>query len=143
METRMIRHKLFGKESLPLVVKAMDAYTLRHKVNSDNLANVSTDGYLRKRVSFEEDLRREINSSNTAVGVRTHENHIQIGSSRIGEMEVQFELEENQEPVNGINNVDIDMEMAELAQNSIRYSLMVSFLNKKLGDIAKAISEGS
>jgi flagellar basal-body rod protein FlgB len=138
----MLRFKMFGRESFPLVFKALDAYALRHKTISDNVANVDTPGYERKTVPFEEDLRQAIKVSGKASGFRTNPRHMELGIPAVNNMKIRFESHKDEEPVNGINSVDIDKEMSELAQNTLRYSMMVSFLNKKLGDIRSAITEG-
>ena len=45
---------LFDKTRIPLLGKALDAYALRHKVISSNIANVTTEGYHSKSVAFED-----------------------------------------------------------------------------------------
>ncbi len=138
----MIKFKMFGKESFPLVFKSMEAYALRHKTSSDNIANVMTEGYSRKEVPFEKNLRKALNTSGSTAGQRTNDRHMKLGIPEVSNLSIKFKAYENEEPANGINSVDIDTEMSELAQNTLRYSLMVSFLTKKLGDIRSAISEG-
>lgn len=138
----MIKFKMFGGESFPLVFKSMEAYALRHKTRSDNIANVMTEDYSRKEVPFEKNLRKALNSSGVTSGYRTNDRHLKLGTPQVSNLDVEFKAFENEEPVNGINSVDIDTEMSELAQNTLRYSLMVTFLTKKLGDIRSAISEG-
>jgi flagellar basal-body rod protein FlgB len=41
-----------------LLGRAMDAYTLRHRITSANIANIDTPGYNKHVVEFEQELQR-------------------------------------------------------------------------------------
>ena len=48
--------RLFGSQPINLLEKALAGSSLRHKVISNNIANINTPGYKRMEVSFEEEL---------------------------------------------------------------------------------------
>ena len=50
--------KLIESAHTRLLSKAMDVYTLRHRITSANIANIDTPGYNKLSVSFEEELRK-------------------------------------------------------------------------------------
>lgn len=50
--------KLISTPSGRLLAKAMDAYALRQKAISSNIANMDTPGYKSQEVSFEDQLRQ-------------------------------------------------------------------------------------
>ena len=87
--------------------------SLKHKVISQNIANAETLGYKRRDVEFKEILMQNMNSEK---------------NSNIANAEYEVKIDESTEKVSGVNNVDVNKEMADLAQNNI----MFKFGAKKL-----------
>jgi flagellar basal-body rod protein FlgB len=141
----MLKVFLFNGTKIPLLEKALDAYSLRQRVLASNIANITTIGYKRMDVNFEEELRKSL-SGEFIKGVRTNEKHFQIGAKGIGEVNAEIVQEKpafNSDPLaSGVNNVDIDYEMAELAKNQIRYKLAVKLIGESFRGIQKAIKGG-
>jgi len=127
----MIRF-LFEKTKIPLLQKALGAYSLRQKAIAANIANVTTVGYKQVDVAFEEKLVDAMD--NKRIGVLTHERHIPIGASEFNDIEAKVvEVGSNSKPgydasASGVNDVDIDMEMAELAKNQLRFKYAARLL---------------
>lgn len=99
-------------DSKKIIHKALDASWTRNEAIAQNIANIDTPGYKRKTVSFEEQLRDAMDKND-------------FKKSDIDKLEIKV-VEENKslkQRLDG-NNVDIDMEMSELAKNSIRYSVL-------------------
>ena len=89
----------------------------KNKVISQNIANIGTEGYTRQSVKFQEMLSNEMNSSIK----KTDNKHMGLSSSaQLGTANEIF-LDKSKEPNGGINNVDIETEMAELAENAINF----------------------
>ncbi len=69
--------RLFGSQPINLLEKALAGSSLRHKVISNNIANINTPGYKRMEVSFEEELaavaQRETRQSGISL---THTKHL-------------------------------------------------------------------
>lgn len=50
--------KLIDSNLSQLMERAMDTYSLRHRVTSSNIANIDTPGFKKHEVQFEEELQR-------------------------------------------------------------------------------------
>lgn len=99
---------------------------LRHKVITGNLANTETPGYKVKSVAFEEELEKMItagNGENVQLN-RTNERHLQ---ETFGSGVIRYKIVEHSDTTmnNNRNNVDVDKEMANLAQNQLEYNYMI------------------
>jgi flagellar basal-body rod protein FlgB len=118
----MLKNVILKRTNLPLYQKAMDAYSLRLKTISNNIANVGTREYQRKEVEFEQLLDDALNKP-TLQGSRTSENHMKLGTDRIDELEAEVVTPEDNFS-NGINNVNIDHEMIELSKVQMNDSFL-------------------
>lgn len=138
--------KLFDKTKIPLLENALDVYALRARVSATNIANVTTPGYRARRVEFENELSKALQRGNGGVHVHTtHERHIPIQTdlSRIPRPHV-VETPDTQslsddELASGMNNVDIDYEMAELAKNQIRFRFAARMISGQFQGLQKSI----
>lgn len=117
---------LFRGATRQSIYKSLDAGAMRGKVIAENLANVATPGYQRKEVTFEEDLRKALEKK--LPGETTHPNHMDIERG-IELSKVQPKVFTPIDPTlpGEINNVDVDMEMAKLAENQIFYNFGIKF----------------
>lgn len=121
----MIDKFLFSGTKIPLLQKALGMYTSRQKVLAGNLANISTPGYQRRDIEF----GTRFNEALTLGGVRplegetTQAGHIAINAAGADGLDARVVAtkDETEALASGVNNVDIDLEMAELAQNQIRF----------------------
>ncbi len=129
---------ILGKTKMPILEKGLDAYALRQKSISDNIANVDTPGYRRSAVSFEEDLKAALNKEGVA-GYRTNPNHFRVGRPRIEDVKPIPFLPKDNSLASGKNNVDIDHEMAELAKNQIRFEYAARLVQRGYNKIRSAI----
>ena len=134
--------RIFENTKIPVLAKALDAYSLRHKVISSNIANITTEGYRAQSVSFEEQLSGAIGGTGTET-TTTNPNHLQTGSTTMGQPtpviidggeSEEFSADPN---ASGLNDVDIDKEMTELAKNQLRFK----FASKLLGESFRALQK--
>lgn len=121
-----IRSYLFGRTTRQLVYKSLDASAMRARVVAHNLANVDTPGYRRKEVSFEDQLQDLIKKK--IPGTATQEGHMPFGKG-VDLSEVKPKVYEAMDPTlpGEINNVDVDMEAAKMAENQILYNYAIRF----------------
>lgn len=136
----MLDKILFGTKAIE---KSLDASLKRNEVIAQNIANVDTPGYNRKTVSFEEQLSDAISQKNHFVGRRTDPRHIPIGGSSVDDVQITV-TEDNKAldmRLDG-NNVDIENEMAQMAENNIRYSVLIQRMGGMLGRMKSVIREG-
>jgi flagellar basal-body rod protein FlgB len=135
--------KIFDNTKIPLLSKALDAYSLRHKIISSNIANIGTPGYKAKSVEFENLLNNA--AANTSVQpLSTNLRHFDISATptAIQSPEVVAAAPDgmsDEEMKSGINDVDIDTEMAELAKNQIRFKYVSRLLGESFRGIQKSI----
>jgi flagellar basal-body rod protein FlgB len=110
---------------------ALDAASLRHQAISANIANVQTQGYVPQRVSFEgqlENARRSLRQQGfvdllTLSGVRAR-------------------LEPSVEQDGLPSAIQLDSEVAHMAQNAVHYQALIKGISKHLNVLMMAASDG-
>ena len=122
----MLEKIFFNKTTLPLLSRTMDAAMLRSRVISNNIANVTTPGYRRVEVSFEEQLRTALDRTRL-MGTKTDGQHLDMGRKNLSEVNAEAYHPYDPTQPSGVNNVDIDMEMAKLAETQIQYNYAIKF----------------
>lgn len=130
-----VRNLMF-KGRIPLLNRALDAYTLRQKTIAKNIANATTPNYRPERVRFEEEFQKI--QGVAARGMKTSSTHIPSGAPTSGEIEGKVEDADVPKPevfASGESHVSLDNEMAELAQNQIRFR----FASKMMGRYFKGL----
>ncbi|CUS91264.1 flagellar basal-body rod protein FlgB [Candidatus Kryptobacter tengchongensis] len=141
----MLKIFLFNRTKIPLLEKALDAYSLRQRAIASNIANITTIGYRRVDVKFEDELQRNLGGE-FIKGMRTNEKHIAIGAKDINDVQPEIARQSsdyNPDPLaSGVNDVDIDQEMVELAKNQIRYRLASRLIAESFRGIQKSIKGG-
>lgn len=135
-----ILHKsLFGKGMIPIYSRLADLASTRHKVVASNIANVNTEGYEKRQFDFDKELRKAIDKPEVP-GVTTHPSHIPLGNSPDGAPTI--EKVKKSENDTGMNSVDVDEEMATLAQNQITFEFSADMLARKFKSLKTAIRGG-
>lgn len=127
-------------------IKKLESYlnylTARNKVISENIANVGTKNYQRKDLAFKEVLGKEIK------GLMKTSNSRHFGAADNNDSDnLKFEVivDKSADNVSGVNNVDIEKEMASLAENTINFKLTTKKLNnyyRTLREVIKGGGEG-
>lgn len=117
---------LFNKTNLPLVSKALDSAMLRSRVIANNIANVTTPGYRRVEVSFENELRDALDRTQLQ-GTTTDEKHIPLGRKNLTDVNANAYHPIDATLPSGVNNVDIDTEMAKLAETQLSFNYAVKY----------------
>ena len=97
---------------------ALDATWKRNQVINENIANVDTPGYKRKDVSFESYLEKAMKTTDA-------ENISQLNRIQPRVYTDNSHLSYRKDG----NNVDVDTEMVNLAENQLRYNTMISQVN--------------
>jgi flagellar basal-body rod protein FlgB len=139
---KMLDKILFDQTNIPTLLKSLDATMLRARTIANNVANVNTPGYQRLEVSFEEELRRSLDN-NRLKGTRTQEGHMALGAKNVSKINPQVERPIDPTLPSGVNNVDIDSEMAKMAENQILYNFSSKMLITSLRKINSAIQAKS
>jgi len=135
--SNIVQKAVIDKSGIPLFKKFLNMSSLRHKLISGNISNVSTPKYQSKDIDFHAELKKATAGDRHIQVKLTHKSHIPLGrSSRTGPEIIVNESKET----NGINNVDIDKEVASLAMNQIYFSVGAKLLARKFDGLRKAIT---
>lgn len=124
-----------------LLEKALDAAWLRNEAISNNIANVNTPGYKKSYVKFEELLSDSIDKFQIS-GIKKSDKFLPIGRDTAASMSPELVQEDYTAMRRDGNNVDIDVEMAELAKNTIKYNALIAQMSKEFSKIKLVISGG-
>jgi flagellar basal-body rod protein FlgB len=121
---------IFDK-NVDLLSRSLDLYLTRHSVISDNIANAETPYFKARKVDFETELQKSLESHDAGFIDR-------------GPATVKPNIYEDPEAEVGqnLNTVDMDREMSELTKNDMKYSAATTAISKKFALLKYAISEG-
>ena len=111
---------------LALLSRALDAATLRQTVHAANVANADTEGYRRLEVVFSAELQR-LNAEGPALDT----------SQALQWAQTEPEIVESAE-----SKVRLDQEMAQMAENAVRYQALLGAIERTLGTLRFAAKEG-
>jgi flagellar basal-body rod protein FlgB len=136
----LIKKAVFDRSGIPVLQKLMDLTSIRHKLISGNIANVSTPNFKSKDIDFQDELKRASGGGRHIAGIVTHKAHIPVGQSRDKQPEI---IENKSKEDNGINNVDADVEIANMAQNQIYFSIGSTLLMRKFDGLRTIIKSGN
>lgn len=123
--------------------RGMQAATMRHEVISDNIANVNTPKFKRSYVRFEELLAKELHLDDEQGKldiVRTHDRHLPIPMRGVAQPVI--ECDDTTTMRVDHNNVDIDVEMANMAKNQLYYNAMATQLGGFVTKMKNVITSG-
>ena len=124
-----------------LLERTLDGLWFKNEVISNNIANVNTPGYKRYDVSFNDYLNAEKNRFSLGGNVKNSK-FKPIGKDKERVVAPQLLNKRNISMRRDGNSVDIDVENAELAKNSIKYNAVANQISKELSLVKQAINEG-
>jgi flagellar basal-body rod protein FlgB len=111
---------------IALLSRALDAAALRQTVHATNIANVDTEGYRRMEVVFSAELQR-LNAEAPALDAQEALQWAEAGTEVVESTEA---------------HVRLDQEMAQMAENAVRYQALLGALERTLGLLRYAAREG-
>lgn len=115
------------------IEKALDVAWKRNEIISENIANVDTPGYKRKDVQFENYLNSELKHGSTS--------NFNSKLSNNDGIRVVYDNINYSYRLDG-NNVDIEREMAIMAENTIRYYTLINRISSQFNKIRTIIKGG-
>ena len=127
----MIKELLSDPASAALC-KSLQGTSARQQAIADNIANIETPGYVRKDVSFAASLREAISSGDDP----------RSRAERISAITPFTVSDTSRAPKADGNNVDVDHEMAALAENTLEFESSATALSLKVRMLRTAINEG-
>jgi flagellar basal-body rod protein FlgB len=136
----MLKELLFGYTPNRALGKMLDKAAVAQRVISSNIANVGTPGYERLGVSFEDSLRKAMGAMKTNL-LRTDPRHLP-SAELLSKVKPEV-VKVSDGYWNGINNVNIDREMTDLATNQLDFNIAARLLNSRFTGLRTAIRGGS
>ena len=136
----LIDKLLFSNTAPKLMRKSLDLMSSRQSVISSNIGNLDTPGYKANDIDFQGQLREALGSKGQLKLQATNEKHFGPKSSNISSLTARPMEEEDAAKSNG-NNVDVDKEMAKLAENQIVYNATIQLMLKRGSTVRAAITE--
>lgn len=137
----MLNDAVVGKSKIPMIHKCMDAYSLRHKAIANNIANIEVQRYQRVGVKFEDKLREALFDRRKVLAT-TDKKHIGGKERNVETVRPHLYTDKSQGASNGVNNVDIDREMADLAKNSIDFAVAARLLRHEFSRFRISMGQG-
>jgi flagellar basal-body rod protein FlgB len=127
-------------ETVKILQNLLDYCSVKNKVIAKNIANIGTENYKREDVVFKDILNDNVNS----LLKTSNEKHI-AGLNTQSSDHPQFQFIENKsnEMDSGINNVNIEKEMTELAENTLRYKFGAKKVSEYYKVVQNVLSEAS
>jgi len=118
--------------SVKMLQNLLDYCAVKNNTIAKNIANIGTENYKREDVEFKNILDENVNSI-----LKTSENrHISSIQTATGQdSKFNHLFDESEDMDSGINNVNIDREMTELAENTLRFK----FASRKVSDYYRNI----
>lgn len=131
-----------GTATFNLLAKGLEVAARRHRVIANNIANVNTPRFKRQIITFEEEMAKVFDGKVELVGKRLDDRHIPI--EQVNYMDVQPTTITDRAHVmrNDKNNVDIDVEMSDLAKNTMTYQVHSARLAAMFEGLNDVITRG-
>lgn len=109
--------------TIKILEKMLDVAAFRQKVLASNIANADTPGYKAKDISFQKELDRAIKASSAKQDYEIYET-VTTMPNRDG------------------NTVNLDIEMAKVAENTLIYNAATQLMTMKMRMIKDVIKGG-
>jgi len=137
-----VLEQIFNSPMFDYMPRAMTAANMRQEVIANNIANVNTPNFRKSNLEFENLLAREIygeEPDGKLKMARTHDKHLPY---KPREFHAEPTIIQDNSTVMRVddNNVDIDIEMANLAKNQLYYNAIVTEFGGHVSLLKSAIT---
>jgi flagellar basal-body rod protein FlgB len=124
-----------NRAGIPLLKRLMNVTSASQKVTAANIANVSVPGYQSKSIDFKAEMQSALKKKKIELKV-TNERHIPPTGQPQG---IKIIKDVDDSNASGVNNVDVDKEMASVAENQILYAYGSKMLMRKFNTLKTVI----
>jgi flagellar basal-body rod protein FlgB len=141
MADNLVQQLLLNQSSSTTVLKkSLDAQATRQRAHAQNVANAETPGYQRVAVDFESELKSVLGQDNAGRMARSDPRHMNSsGAGSLADLQPRIRIEEPEDVPSGVNGVNIDEEMAQMAETQIRYLAALELLKRRYASLKSAI----
>ncbi|HBP65145.1 MAG TPA: flagellar basal body rod protein FlgB [Desulfosporosinus sp.] len=116
---------------LNVLQKGLEASSMRQQVLSNNIANIDTPSFKRSDVDFQTVLGTVLGEKSGALSLKlTAQKHLP-GLADVGGSAIV--TDQSTSLRNDGNNVDVDKEMTNVAENGLYYNSLTSAISSQLG----------
>jgi flagellar basal-body rod protein FlgB len=119
--------------SVKLLSNLLDYCAEKNRVIAKNISNIGTEGYQRQDIMFKEVL----NESSDTLLKTSNSKHLGGITDSPTTSKFEYITDKSDSMDSGINNVNIEKEMSELAENTLRFK----FASRKVGDYYKGLQK--
>jgi flagellar basal-body rod protein FlgB len=139
----MCEVKILDDRTMRTLETALDVASARHQVITNNVANIDTPGFKAADVDFVSSLERAMASHGGLAGRATRAGHLSVpGPVVAGQSLVVQTVDEGVSMKVDGNSVDIDLEMARMAENATMYNTFAQLVSNRFSILKYVISEG-
>jgi len=135
-----VLNSILSSPRVGVLEQALSASSLRQQTISNNIANVNTPNFKKSEVVFE-DLLQDAMDNKKLQMVKTNSQHLSTTQKGKIPTPTVNVVDQTSFRTDG-SNVDVDIEMANLAKNNIYYNAVVQQLGNYFTGIKSAIKEG-
>ncbi|PYZ98013.1 flagellar basal body rod protein FlgB [Alteribacter lacisalsi] len=122
-----------------LLESALNASMTRQRTISNNIANVDTPGFKAEKTLFKDEMLHASDRKKFAAN-RTDPRHQEFGGS-IGDYTTVMKSRGTSMNQSG-NNVDLDYEMAKMAENQLYFQALSDRMNGRFNSIQMVLGKG-
>ena len=136
--------QIMNSSNFNYLPRAMVAANIRQEVIAHNIANVNTPNYKKSNLVFESLLSKELYGEDTKGKLqmaRTHDNHLPPANVPFIAMPTVVLDHETLMRVDH-NNVDVDIEMANMAKNQIYFNALATQMRNYVDKVKNVITSG-
>jgi flagellar basal-body rod protein FlgB len=137
----MVGRSLFDNTINALGV-ALNFRAMNNDIISSNIANADTPGYKAKKLNFEKQLKVAMNVNGAHTMKSSNDRHFVTSNGGIKDVRGNIFFDPRMNIKNDLNSVDIDSQMANLAENQFMYNAAAQIINKKLALLKYAANDG-
>lgn len=123
-------------DATEVLTQSLDGLSMRQRATANNIANVDTPGYRARQVSFESQLAqavdRQLSAGQNLNLVATNPAHLSVGPRQLEDVQPVVHELDGMSYRNDGNSVDIEREMALLAETQLRFATLSSLLSRRL-----------
>jgi flagellar basal-body rod protein FlgB len=129
-----------ASRTLQALQRTLGALSARQQVISNNTANVETPGYTALELRFEDALRSALRPPSGPLLWASHPLHLRDTPPSPAAVRPQIVMS-NAPARNDGNNVDLEREMAALAETQISFQAIAQLVSKRIEGLRAAISD--
>lgn len=128
---------ILSKRTIELTSLAMNGLAEKHKAITSNIANANTPGYTKTDVEFESQLQKILESE------KAHQKEDgETNTADYSAFKPKIIISGDSSLEGNINNVNIEMEMAALAKNGMKYNALAALQAKAFKGMSDVIMGG-